>query len=89
MTVTGHEILALGTLGAVTFWLLRLYFQPMAPCRRCKGTGHNWVTRTFGGGKTGRSGDCGACGGSRKRWVFGARFVHKKAGSARSRDRKG
>jgi hypothetical protein len=80
MTITGHDLLAIGAFGGVTVWLLRLYFQPRADCRRCGGTGRNAFTRAFGGGRNGRTGSCGACGGSGKRFVLGAAVLHRMIG---------
>ena len=66
--------------GGIAVWLLRLYFQPRADCRRCGGTGRNAFTRAFGGGRNGRTGSCGACGGSGKRFVLGAAALHQSNG---------
>ena len=69
---------------ALAIWLLRLIVMPEADCRRCHGTGHNFATRLFGGGRKRRRGPCGKCGGTGKRWVLGARTAHKMLGRARS-----
>jgi DnaJ-class molecular chaperone len=69
---------------AGAIWVLRLIAMPEANCRRCEGTGHNFATRLFGGGRKRRRGPCGKCGGSGRRWVLGARTAHKALGGMRS-----
>ena len=86
MIITGHDLLAGGILGGITVWLLRLYFQPRADCRRCGGSGRNAFTRMFGGGRNGRTGSCGSCGGSGKRFVIGAAALHKVISRRKKKD---
>lgn len=61
--------------GAIVLWLLRAYFLPFAPCRRCKGVKVNAATRLFTPAK--RFGLCRSCGGTGARQVLGSRQVHK------------
>ena len=62
-------ILALAVLAAG--WIVRAYWLPFAPCRRCKGR------KTNRGSTRKRFGNCRRCGGTGHRQVLGSKTVHR------------
>jgi hypothetical protein len=58
-------------LAAAAVWVVRCYFWPFAPCRRCAGKGTN------PGSNRKRFGECKSCGGTRRRQVLGSKTVHR------------
>ena len=59
------------TLAAAAVWIIRCYFWPFAPCRRCQGK------RTNPGSSRKRWGPCKSCGGTGHRQVLGSKTVHR------------
>jgi hypothetical protein len=57
--------------GAAVCWVVRLYFWPFGPCRRCQGS------RTNAGSNRKRWGNCGRCGGTGQRQRLGSKTVHR------------
>ena len=57
--------------GLLIAWAVSLYLWPFGPCRRCSGSG------TSRGSNRKRFGDCGRCGGTRRRQRLGSKTVHR------------
>jgi hypothetical protein len=80
--MTPHELLAVIGAATATWWLVRAWLWPFAPCRRCKGS------KTNRGSTRKRFGNCKRCGGSGYRQVLGSKTVHRAVRSLALRDRK-
>jgi hypothetical protein len=80
--MTPHELLAAVGAATATWWLVRAWLWPFAPCRRCKGS------KTNRGSTRKRFGNCRRCGGSGYRQVLGSRTVHKAVRALARRDQK-
>ena len=77
--MTAGQLVALAVPAAGVAWVVRAWFWPFAPCRRCGGSGQSR-------GSTGRRwGRCPRCEGSGRRMVLGARQLQRARLRAQAR----